>query len=111
MDDIDFKICTWDNKAPNYSAVGQINGANLLYLDTTYNKATKQTLRQEEHFIYRLVNQYSTPSTILELNLKNKFKLYATLIDTFLDNKTFIIDSVTIDWFWEKAELKLIEKK
>ena len=26
-------------------------------------------------------------------------------------NKTFIIDSVTIDWFWEKAELKLIEKK
>lgn len=110
MDDVNFKICTWDNKAPNYSAVGQINGANLLYLDTTYNKATKQTLRQEEHFIYRLVNQYSTPSTILDLNLKNEFKLYSTLIDTYL-GKTFIIDSVTIDWFWNKAELKLIEKK
>ena len=110
MDDVDFKICTWDNKAPNYSAVGQINGANLLFLDTTYNKATKQTLRQEEHFIYRLVNQYSTPSTILELSLKNDYKMYSTLTDSYL-NKTFIIDSVTIDWFWEKAELKLIEKK
>lgn len=110
MDDVNFKICTWDNKAPNYSAVGQINGANLLYLDTTYNKATKQTLRQEEHFIYRLVNQYSTPSTILELTLKNDYKLYSTLTDSYL-GKTFIIDSATIDWFWNKAELKLIEKK
>lgn len=110
MDDVNFKICTWDNKAPNYSAVGQINGASLLYLDTTYNKATKQNLRQEEHFIYKLVNQYSTPSTILNINLKNSYKPYSTLIDSYL-NKTFIIDSVTIDWFWNKAELKLIEKK
>lgn len=110
MDDVNFKICSWDDKAPNYSAVAQINGANLLYLDTTHNKATKQTLRQEEHFIYRLVNQYSTPSTILELSLKNDYKMYSTLTDSYL-TKTFIIDSVTIDWFWDKAELKLIEKK
>jgi hypothetical protein len=36
--------------------------------------------------------------------------MYATLYDSLL-NKTFVIDSVTIDYFWEKAELKLIEKK
>ena len=110
MDDIEFKVCSWDNKKANYSAVGEEAGTNLLYLDKTKHKGTNQYLRQEEHFIYKLVNQYSTPSTVLEINLHNDYKMYATLTDSFL-NKTFIIDSVTIDYFWEKAELKLIEKK
>ena len=110
MDDVEFKVCSWDNKKANYSAVGEESGTNLLYLDQTKHKGTNQYLRQEEHFIYKLVNQYSTPSTILEVNLHNDYKMYATLNDSFL-NKTFIIDSVTIDYFWEKAELKLIEKK
>lgn len=110
MDDIEFKVCSWDNKKANYSAVGEESGTNLIYLDKTKHKGTNQYLRQEEHFIYKLVNQYSTPSTVLEINLHNDYKMYATLYDSLL-NKTFIIDSVTIDWFWEKAELKLIEKK
>ena len=110
MDDIEFKVCSWDNKKANYSAVGEESGTNLIYLDKTKHKGTNQYLRQEEHFIYKLVNQYSTPSTVLEINLHNDYKMYATLTDSFL-NKTFIIDSVTIDYFWEKAELKLIEKK
>ena len=110
MDDIEFKVCSWDNKKANYSAVGEESGTNLIYLDKTKHKGTNQYLRQEEHFIYKLVNQYSTPSTILEISLHNDYKMYATLTDSFL-NKTFIIDSVTIDYFWEKAELKLIEKK
>ena len=110
MDDVEFKVCSWDNKKANYSAVGEESGTNLIYLDKTQHKGTKQYLRQEEHFIYKLVNQYSTPSTVLEINLHNDYKMYATLTDSFL-NKTFIIDSVTIDYFWEKAELKLIEKK
>lgn len=110
MDDVEFKICSWDNKKANYSAVGEEAGTNLIYLDKTQHKGTNQYLRQEEHFIYKLVNQYSTPSTVLEINLHNDYKMYATLYDSLL-NKTFIIDAVTIDWFWEKAELKLIEKK
>lgn len=110
MDDVDFKVCSWDNKKANYSAVAEQVGTNLLYLDQTKHKGTNQYLRQEEHFIYKLVNQYSTPSTILEISLHNDYKMYATLTDSFL-NKTFIIDSVIIDYFWEKAELKLIEKK
>ncbi len=110
MDDVEFKVCSWDNKKANYSAVGEEAGTNLIYLDKTQHKGTNQYLRQEEHFIYKLVNQYSTPSTVLEINLHNDYKMYATLYDSLL-NKTFIIDAVTIDWFWEKAELKLIEKK
>ena len=44
----------------------------LNFLDTVYNEGTKQTLREEEQLIYRLVNQYSTPSVILELSLKKQ---------------------------------------
>ena len=112
MDSEDFAICTWDNKECNYSAVCySANGTSFTYLDNVYNKATKQIYRQEEHLIYRLVTQYSTPSAILNLNLQNKFKVYATMTDNFLPNKTFIVDSITTDYRLCKQEIRLIEKK
>ena len=41
LDEIKFKICTWDNKKPNYSAVAYKDGSTLKYLDKTYNIACK----------------------------------------------------------------------
>lgn len=39
LKDIKFRICTWDNKKPNYSAVAyKLNGA-YNYLDKTFNNA------------------------------------------------------------------------
>lgn len=111
LEDIEFKICTWDNKAPNYSAVAYKNGSNYIYLDTIYNQGTKQLLRAEEHLIYKLVNQYSTPSVILSLNLHNNIKIYAKVTDKWLDGKTFIVDSISTDWEMNKSTYKLIEKK
>lgn len=109
--DINFKICTFDNKIPNYSAVCYSNGGKYQYLDLVYNKATKQTIRLEEHLIYRLVTQYSTPSAILNLNLNNDIKMYSTITDNFLQNKVFIVDSMVTDYRNNKVEIKLIEKK
>ena len=111
FEDIDFKICTWDNKEANYSAVCYWDGSNYQFLDAVYNRATKQSIRLEEHLIYKLVTQYSTPSVILELNLKNNIQLYATITDNFLDDKVFVIDSMTIDWEMNKNTVRLIEKK
>lgn len=111
LDGIEFKICTWDNKKPNYSAVAYKNTDYYLYIDKLYHNATKQLLRAEEHLIYKLVNQYSTPSTILSLNLKNDINLYATCTDKHLTNKTFIVDSMSVDWEMDKTSIKLIEKK
>ena len=42
MDDVDFKVCSWDNKKANYSAVAEQVGTNLLYLDQTKHKGTNQ---------------------------------------------------------------------
>ena len=111
MEDEEFKICTWDNKEANYSAVAYFNGTNYKYLDTVYNKTTKQYLRLEEHFIYRLVNQYSTPSIILNLNLNNDIEIYSTVTDKWVDGRTFIVDSLSIDWINNLSNIKLIEKK
>ena len=71
LSDINFKICTWDNKKPNYSAVAYKENSKMFYLDKTINSAlstyesntledsdTTNGLRQEEHLICRLVNQY-----------------------------------------------------
>lgn len=111
LDDQEFKICTWDNKEANYSAVVYNNGSSYQYLDKVYNKASKQYLRPEEHLIYRLVNQYSAPSIILNLNLNNDINLYSTITDKWLPNRTFIVDSITIDWENRLSNIKLIEKK
>lgn len=122
LDDVKFKICTWDNKKPNYSAVAYKNGGTFYYLDKTYNNAcqagettwsgsTGSGFRQEEHLIYRLVNQYSTPSVKLDLNLRNNNKIYGLYSDTTISGKKFIVDSINIDYKMNKQEIKLIEKK
>jgi hypothetical protein len=52
--------------------------------------------------IYRLWNQYSTPSIKLELSLKNDNLIYGLYKDTTIQNKDFIIDSVDIDYKMNK---------
>lgn len=128
LKDIKFRICTWDNKKPNYSAVAyKLNGA-YKYLDKTFNNACYEGeqswtssdedkpsaaygLRQEEHLIYKLVNQYSTPSIILNLALRNDNKIYGLYSDTTITQRDFIIDTINIDYKNNKADIKLIEKK
>ena len=128
LSDIKFKICTWDNKKPNYSAVAYKLNGSYRYLDKTFNRAcyngeldwvssdeekpsAADGLRQEEHLIYKLVNQYSTPSVILNLSLRNDNKIYGLYGDKTISNKEFIIDSMSIDYKYNKADIKLIEKK
>lgn len=128
LSDIKFKICTWDNKQPNYSAVCCEQNGNYSYLDRTFNKAlyngeqswsssnpdnpsSKDGLRQEEHLIYKLVNQYSTPSVILNLALRNDNKIYGLYGNSTISNKDFIIDSMNVDYKYNSADIKLIEKK
>lgn len=112
MQDIEYNICTWDNKEPNYSVVGYIGDDDITtYLDTVYNTTDGNEYRYEELKIWKLVTQYSTPSVILNLNLKNEYYPYSRLTDHNLSGKIFIVDSITTDYAMAKQELKLIEKK
>lgn len=125
MSDINFKICTYDNKKPSYSGVDYLDSNNnSVYLKYTYNKALNgletsvttsnrdgHKMVQEEHLIFKLVNQYQEPRTVIKTTLKNLgYKLYGTYTDKIIRNKTFIVSEMNIDYKQETAEMKLIEK-
>ena len=48
MDEIKFKICTFDNKKPTYSSVDYLSNGKSMYLSTTYNKALMNDERGSE---------------------------------------------------------------
>ena len=127
LSEIKVKINTWDNKKPNYSSVAYKDSGNFRYLDTTKNiglnnqeigterwddsRATDGKLRQEEHLIFRIVNQYSTPSIQLSLNLRNNIQIYGLYKSSLDLTKEFIVDKVDKDYQNNSTNVKLIEKK
>ena len=130
MSKVDMKICTWDNKKPNYSAPAFLSGNAFSYVDKLYNRACQSGeaswessdedgldgthgLRQEEHMIYRLVNQYSTPSILLKLPLRADLSLldrYAYGLQLFA-GKTFVAVDLQTDYKMNSSTVKLVEKK
>ena len=94
LDDIDFKINSWDNKKPNYSCVCYKDGTGFHFVDTVWNKAlsdevtgstfTKDdkeivsdgSLRPEWWYVYRIYKQYNKPSVKLKLTLRNNNNIY-----------------------------------
>ena len=112
----DFKICTWDNKEVNYSAVCyRDSNGKYQFLDRMSNTGTGQYLRPEEQYIYRIANQYSTPSIKMRINLNiNEIRYFSGnryKIPLLRADKTFIADSYILDLRYNKAEVTLIEKK
>lgn len=125
MSDIKFKICTFDNKKPSYSGVDYLDSSkNSVYLKYTYNKALNSLetgvtasnrdghkMVQEEHLIFKLVNQYQEPRTVIKTTLKNLgHKLYGTYTDKIIKDKTFIVSEANVDYKQETVEMKLTEK-
>lgn len=118
---IDFKICTWDNKQLNYSAVAYhpANDNNYQFLDKVYNAGTGETVRPEQQLCYRIVHQYSGrdsnnnyvgPCKKLELKLKNDIKPYTLVTEPTL-NIEMIVDSMDTDYVNDAVSLNLIEKR
>lgn len=121
---LNFKVHTFDNKENSYGAVS-LNGGSS-FVDKTYNKAlydqektwyesndqlATNGMRQEEHLIYKLVNQYTTPSKILECNLKlGTVKPHGIYTDTALSD-SYIVASYGTDYRFDFNKIKLIEKK
>lgn len=122
LSQITFNICTDDNKKANYNSVYYGNGN----VNKTFNKALSKLqnstdwnggkstdgMRQEEHLIWKIVNQYSEPSSILEANYKEGLIVpYGCYTDTTLTDKKFIVDCVGYDYKKQNNQVKLIEKK
>ena len=128
LDSITFKVCTYDNKKPNYSSVlYKDTYSHYQFVDKLFNNvcytgentwygndgiSAENGLRQEEHLIYKLYNQYNSPSIKLNLNLHNDNKIYGLYKDTALGSDySFILDSINIDYKMNTQEINLIWKK
>lgn len=123
MKEIKLKICTNDNKNPNYSSVAYISNNEYQFLDTIYNSALTSNgvinyngnsnngqLRPEEWLIYRLTNQYSQPKIRLTLELNQRMNPYTLVTDKWLLGKKFIIDSQSTDYVNGITTIVLVEK-
>ena len=123
MEEIKLKICTNDNKNPNYSSVAYISNNEYQFLDTIYNSALTSNgvinyngnsnngqLRPEEWLIYRLTNQYSQPKIRLTLELNQRMNPYTLVTDKWLLGKKFIIDSQSTDYVNGITTIVLVEK-
>ena len=129
LNEISWKISSYDNKKPSFSAVAYKDKNNTYqYVDKTFSEATKEgeigwensdtdapqygQLKQEEHMIYRLVNQYSQPSINLSftINLQD-ITPWAKMREKFMSGKDFIIDEFSIDYENASTNLSLIEKR
>ncbi len=112
-EDVDVRICTFDDKTPSYSTVDYIDSEEKSqYLDKVYSQSTGLSLRAEEHIIYKTVNQYQEPRCIYEANLKDSIGLkpYCLLTDKTLSGKKFVLDTIQRNYKYNKAEVRLIEK-
>lgn len=136
LDKIEFKINTYTDKKPTYSAVAYKKGDDYVYLDTVYNKALGQhqvgteradgvnsqygELNPEEQLIWKISHQYEEPSVKLDFNLRNDIKVYGLYSNTTLRNKTlkdgtlrgryYIVDKIDTDYKQAQSAVTLIEK-
>ena len=128
--EVEFKVCTWDNKKPNYSCVAMKSGEDYVYVDRITNAAltldaqsvecyhgttgqlSDGTLRAEEWMVLRLTKQYSQPAKIFTVSLKSP--MYMIMPSSLFTSATLgcalIIDKMEFDVKRRKCELKLVEK-
>lgn len=128
MDEITFSVTTWDNKKPNLSSVAYVDANNadvMRWVDTTYHTAlaadetgstrydgstSDGTMRQEEHMVFRLVQQYSEPAKVLDITMNEQLSPTQIVTESNL-NTAFIVDKINVDYRYQQFTYKLIEKK
>lgn len=109
---IGFKICTWDNKLPNYSCVVENKSNGKYFLDKVHSQHNNTDLRMEEHYIDKITNQYSTPSLIINTALNKKLDINTLITyNTQFPTKKFVITDTTFNYRMSNFEYKIIEKK
>ena len=129
--EVEFKVCTWDNKQPNFSCVASKSGSDYSFVDKMSNGALTSdaqnvtyyhgttgtvstgTLRAEEWMVLRLTKQYSEPAKVFEASLRGPMSIF-TPFSSYTSATlgcTFIADKLEFDVKRRKCDLKLVEKK
>lgn len=124
MDEISFKVCTYDNKKSNHSSVDYVDSSGKTqYVNGLYNRALYNIqmqdngpdgvcLCQENQLVYKLVRQYEKPrlkfSPTVSINDDvTMMTLYST---SGFPDKRFITSTISTDYRYATQKLTLIEK-
>lgn len=124
MDQIVFKVCTYDNKSISYSTVTYESNGQKDYVKYLTNRALNSQqsssvgsegesgLVAEEHYIYRIVNQYEKPGIVYDYHLQGvNHKFYGIYTDSVITNPKFVPLTISYDYRNDDTIIKLIEKK
>lgn len=122
LDEITFKITTFDNKNQAWSTPVIDDGTyKKQYVSAVYHKDMhsnmvrdngRGTLLPEQMLIYRIVSQYEEPRVIYDYNISGSgHRVYGTYTDTVLSGRVYVADRISIDYRKDTAEITLIEKK
>lgn len=108
LDEIEFKISSYNNDGACYSKV--MLGDNYL-TDNLYSCIEQKLVRPEEHLIRRIINQYGYTKTKLTQVLIDDEAItpITTITDKFQPNKRFTITGGTIDFAMNQFNCKMIE--
>lgn len=108
LDEIEFKISSYNNDGACYSKV--MLGNDYLR-DNLYNSILDDTIRPEEMLITRCINHYSATRIKLTQEIKERADLspITRLSDTFLVGKKFINAGGSIDYKMNRFECIMIE--
>lgn len=108
LDEIEFKISSYNNDGVCYSKV--MLGNDYLR-DNLYNSILDNTIRPEEMMITRCINHYSATRIKLTQEIKERADLspITRLSDTFLVSKKFINAGGSIDYKMNRFECIMIE--
>ncbi|MDD3038254.1 hypothetical protein [Bacteroides sp.] len=108
LDEIEFKISSYNNDGACYSKV--ILGDDYLK-DNLYSSIDNALIRPEEALIKRIINQYGATKIKLTQILKNSESItpISILTDKFMTGKFFMITGGEIDFAQEQFTCKMIE--
>lgn len=108
LDEIEFKISSYNNDGACYSKV--MLGENYL-TDNLYSALEGKMVRPEEQLIRRIIKRYSAPRIKLTQVIKATPDLtpLSRLYDNFMVNKIFINAGGTIDYKMNQFECIMIE--
>lgn len=108
-DKTEFRLCTFDSKNCNYSAVAYPSGGDYKMVSDV-NTPAASGLRPEEQYCYRVANQYSASRMRFQMNLLNGTLTPWTVVNIATAPGDFVVDKFSVDWGGGRVTATLTEK-
>lgn len=104
----DIKLSSDNEKGARFS---QVIRDGYRVMGNVYNVATGNYYFPEQHITNNIANQYSTPTINLQMTVHNKITPYSRIQWPQMAGKTFIPDSIQINYEYETQNITITEIK